>query len=49
MVIVINGNAIDGFTFHGPFKSDDEACTWGDNNFDESGYHIAPLEFTDEE
>ena len=41
--IVINGNPLDGFTYHGPFSSAQEANEYGHDHFDESGFFITQL------
>jgi len=41
--IVINGNPLYGFEFHGPFSSAQEASEYGHNHFDESGFFITQL------
>ena len=46
--IVLFGDPVQGFTYHGPFDTSDEACEYGDlhrgNDADE--YWVAPLEFS---
>jgi len=32
--IVVSGNIFDGFEFHGPFDSFDDACNWADGSRD---------------
>ena len=34
MFVVIAGSPIDGYRHFGPFTSDEEATTWGENNQD---------------
>ena len=41
--IVINGNILDGFLFHGPFETATQASVYGHDNFDESGFYINQL------
>lgn len=41
--IVITGNPIKGFTYHGPFGTIEEADVWGHDNFDQSGFYIYEL------
>lgn len=41
--IVINGNPIDGYTFHGTFSNPDDASIWGHDNFDQSGFFVASV------
>ena len=41
--VVINGNPVDGWTFHGSFDTYTEAYEWGMGNYDESGFTVATL------
>jgi hypothetical protein len=38
--IVITGNPLDGFRFHGTFETSTQACEYGHKNFEESGFDI---------
>ena len=46
--IVINGNVVEGFTFHGTFDTNEEACSWGEQNYGYSGFVTAEI-FTPED
>lgn len=32
MSIIVEGNPVDGFVFHGPFEDSDAAVEWATNN-----------------
>ena len=46
--IVICGNLLEGFRFHGTFDTNEEACEWGEKNFNYSGFFTAEI-FTTED
>lgn len=43
--IIITGNPVDGFEYHGPFGSSDQAVTWAAANpeIDGKDWWVAPL------
>ena len=41
--IVICGNLLEGFKFHGTFDTNEEACEWGEKNFNYSGFFTAEI------
>ena len=41
--LVINGNPVDGYTYHGTFNTNQQAYQWGIDNFDESGFHVVVI------
>jgi len=46
--IIANGDPIKGFRYYGPFNSSEEACQWGSDNFDESGFTLIELKAPEE-
>ncbi len=44
MFIVIAGDPVNGFTYHGPFKDEDEAYSWFEmHTADYEDWWVAPL------
>lgn len=45
--IVLFGDPVQGFTYHGTFDTGDEACEYGDLHRGNAGdeYWVAPLQF----
>lgn len=41
--IVVSGNPVDGFTFHGPFDGDGIAESWADHFLDDEEYWLAKV------
>ena len=39
-ITIASGNPVDGFTFHGPFQSNEEATTWAERRLDESWWIV---------
>lgn len=46
--IVITGNPVDGFAYHGPFESEEEAQEWAENECQDDWW-VAPLASPSEE
>jgi hypothetical protein len=42
--IVVTGNPVDGFQFHGPFPSGNDAAEWAEQHCAREWWLIAPLE-----
>ena len=41
--IVCGGNLLEGHKFHGTFDTNEEACAWGADNFDVSGFFTTEI------
>jgi hypothetical protein len=41
--IVCNGNLLEGHKFHGTFDTNEEACAWGEKNYNDSGFFTTEI------
>lgn len=45
--LLVVGNPIDGFGFHGPFETEEEAVEYGENNNWDDNWNVAELQAPD--